>query len=355
MQKRTAIPYDLKLRCVEASYTMTSSEVYKQIFSPEHSGMSYMTFKRKLTSWRKKPCADNLTLSAGTYEGFIAHGATVQVDSSGTIRQAWIKQDSDDSYLQIIDAIKENIQPINIASDFNTSECAMLEIPFFDMHFGIANMNNYLKLFGETLEIIKSKHWEEINILLGQDLIHTNDMRGHTAKGTDIQKIDFQKAWNEAFTFWASIIEAALENSQKVNVRYSKGNHDECVSWCLLKALQQRFPQAIFDDAFEPRKAILWRDCFIGYGHCEYTRKSDKLFHDFVMDFSKEFSDAKVREIHSGHLHFETADCGIMFRRLASAVPADEWSTNNGFIGVHKRFQVFEWTPGKLKAIYYVG
>ena len=69
-----------------------------------------------------------------------------------------------------------------------------------------------------------------------------------------------------------------------------------------------------------------------------------------------EFASATVREVHAGHLHHEGEGdlYGVMVRRLSSGVPTDEWSDNEGYIGAHKRFQVFEYAPGKLRAIYYV-
>ena len=42
--------------------------------------MSYETFRRKFQYWRKQKMADAETLASGTYEGFTAHNATVQID-----------------------------------------------------------------------------------------------------------------------------------------------------------------------------------------------------------------------------------------------------------------------------------
>ena len=86
----------------------------------------------------------------------------------------------------------------------------------------------------------------------------------------------------------------------------------------------------------------------------EYTNKAADLFQDFVLDFPKEFADATVREIHTGHLHRESVDNGTMVRRLASGVPTDAWNSKNGFVGANKRFQLFEWEPGALAGIKYV-
>lgn len=353
-RSKMEIPYELKKRCVEAKSTMTAERIYREIFLPEHKEMTCDSFCRALRKWRRKALASSKTLEAGTYGGFIAHDATVQVDGEGRITQAWIKQRSDDNeYEQILDAIKENIQPITIERQAQAKD-SMLELPLFDMHFGVATIDDYMPLLTEISMLIDSKAWEEINIIIGQDMLHTNDLRGHTAKGTDIGVIDFKKAWNDAAVFWYTVIDKSIERSKRVKLRYSKGNHDECTSWCFVQALKARYPQLYVDDSFEARRCISWKGVFIGYGHCEYTGNLTKIFQNFVLDFPKEFAEAKVREIHTGHLHSESQDNGMMVRRLASGVPADKWTRDNGYIGANKRFQVFEWQPNRLRAIYYI-
>lgn len=344
------ISYDLKRRCVEA--TGTARQIYNTIFLPEHEGMCFETFKRKLQLWRKREMADTNTLEQGTYPGFTAHAATVQVDAEGNITQAWIKQNTETDWREIIDAIKDGIEVRHVDGEIIGGD-TMLEIPLFDMHFGVASFEDYEPILKEILEII-SKGYDEINILIGQDVLHNNDFRGHTAKGTQIQTVDFPKAWSDAWEFFCNILDASLGSASSVNVRYSKGNHDECSAWCFFKALEAAYPQAAFDDDISPRKFFWWEGCFIGYGHCEYTQSPDKLLRDFALEFPMDFATAECREIHTGHFHRESVDDGVMVRRLASAVPTDEWSSNNGFTGAHKRFQLFEYAPCRLRSIYYV-
>lgn len=349
------IEYSLKARCVRASQSMKKRDVYERIFLPEIGGeYAYESFKRRLRDWKRKQLADDDTLLAGTYPGFTAHHATVQVDKEGRITQAWIKQQQDTlDWIKIRELLVKGLPVSDIKPSRITGE-TMLEIPLFDLHFGVATLETYRNELSEILGLIEQKDYDEINILVGQDALHNNDMRGHTAKGTEIEKVNFVQSWGDAWSFFRALIDASIRHAGKVNVRYSKGNHDECSSWCLFKALEAVYPQCCFDDAILPRKCISWRGCFIGFGHCEYTSKSSVLFQNFVLDFPAEFAAATVREIHSGHLHRESVDDGIMVRRLPSAVPTDEWSSNNGYIGAHKRFQLFEWSPGRLKAIYYV-
>ena len=76
----------------------------------------------------------------------------------------------------------------------------------------------------------------------------------------------------------------------------------------------------------------------------------------FPVSFPEEFANASIREVHAGHLHREgEADIyGVMVRRLSSGNITDDWSDKEDFIGVHKRFMLFEWSLDKLKSIHYV-
>lgn len=348
------IPYDLKRRCVEAWTSGKSShDIYDELFRPEHPDMTYPTFRVKLQRWKKKAMADEATEISGTYPGMVAHAATVQVDGKGNITQAWIKQTAGVSMDDMLAAIRETVEPVQLPPCETPGE-TMLEIPIFDAHFGVATLADYEHHLAEIVATIKSKHWAEIHIIIGQDCLHTNDMRGHTAKGTDIGRVDFAAAWRDAWAFWCTILDVAIENSPHVFAHFSKGNHDETAGWCFFKALEARYVDATFDDNQEPRKAFTWEGVFVGYGHVEYANKIDKIFRDFVLDFPIAFAGATCREIHTGHLHHETVDNGMVVRRLASAVPADEWSRNHGFFGVHKRFQLFEYSPGRLRSIIYI-
>ena len=353
------IPLELKAKCAELYWEgMGAREIYAEHFCKEHEGMSFDTFRRKLRTWRKRQYAESDTLYAGTYGGFTAHNATVQVNGDGVITQAWIKQSAADAdWSEIVKVIKENTPVWPLFPSGAESGDGMLEIPLFDMHFGIAKYEDYEPTLYDIGEIMLRKHWNEINIIIGQDLIHTNDLRGHTANGTEIERVDIPFAWRDAQTFYFRLIETAIGQADKVNIRYSKGNHDECISWCFVQMLKERYPAINVDDSLKARKCISWQGCFIGvcHGNGANSRNTD-LRSQFTIEFPMEFASATAREVHAGHLHHEGEGdlYGVMVRRLSSGVPTDEWSDNEGYIGAHKRFQVFEYAPGKLRAIHYV-
>ena len=90
----------------------------------------------------------------------------------------------------------------------------------------------------------------------------------------------------------------------------------------------------------------------------ETVRKSNPrdLRGQFTIKFPVEFANAKVREIHAGHLHteYDSDEYGVMCRRLSSGNKQDDWSDKEGYEGSHKRFMLFEWSEEKLAAIHYV-
>ena len=353
---RNLVDIGLKRKCIAAFESgMKSREIYNSIFLPEHEGMSYNTFRRDLNRWRKKDWPDEVTLFRGTYSGFKAYNATVQVNADGEIVQSWVRQNLDESrWDELLEAVKENVEPKFIKPSEIKPEERMLEIPLFDMHFP---QNDHICTLNSLLPIIESKEWDTVNLIVGQDLFHNNDFRGHTASGTPIEKVDMAAAWRLAKNFWCQVIEESLYYARHVNLIYSIGNHDESIAWAFVEMLKEKYPQLEVDDELEQRKVIYWKECFIGltHGFLQKTKVHD-LRGQFTIEYPQLFASAKVREIHAGHLHHEAeADLyGVMIRRLGRSGIDDQWTKDNGYIGAHKRFMVFEWAPGALKAIHYL-
>lgn len=349
------IDIEIKKQCVDAYNSGTPpKEIYQNIFQPENPKTTYESFKRYLRLWRKTTYPDSKTLSAGTYEGFTAHNATVQVNGEGEIVQAWIKQQLDDSQWDLLlQKIHENAEPIRIKPKKGTGS-GMLEIPLYDMHLPLSDHIETIELL---LEIINRQKWDEVNIVVGQDMFHNDDVRGRTASGRVIEKVDIPKAWEMAKNIWYSVIELSLRQSNRVNLIYSVGNHDESLAWAFVQMLKDHYPQLNVDDRFKQRKCIFWNGCFIGITHGCYTKnKNNDLRGQFTIEFPDEFSKSSVREIHAGHLHHEMESdlYGVMIRRLSRNGVTDQWSEDEGYVGSHKRFMVFEWIPNSLKAIYYI-
>lgn len=352
------IPYEVKRKCVELARSgKTTAEIYDEYIKP-YGSMSLRSFRRRCAEWKAKVAADNETLDAANLAfKFAPHASTVQVNGKGEVIQAWIKQHTEDRLEDILRAIKDNTPVCEIQPAHSDQAEGMLEIPLFDMHFGIAGMEHYKGVLEEILAIVTSRHWDRIVIPVGQDLFHNDSVeKGITTKGTLIEKVDMEQAVKDARTFYFNLIDTALKKANSVEVIYSPGNHDKTVGWMFALILMARYGD-IVDDSIKERKAVLWNECFVGFTHgAKGNDSAAGLRGKFTKEFKREYAAAKVCEIHAGHLHRESDskdEYGVQIRRLCTGNKDDIWTDGEGYMS-QKRFMLFEWMPGKLKAIYYV-
>lgn len=359
MQK--VIPIHIKKTCLKMkSEGASCRKIYDEYFSQNViNPMSYNSFRVSLHRWANKQDLDDITLDCGTYEGFVAHDATVQVSKSGEIIQAWIKQKASDiNPEEFIAAIREHVKPfVYTPKEFNNAT-RMLEIPLFDMHWGVAFMDHYEPVLNEILDLITSRKWDKIVIPFGQDFFHNDSIvKGETTKGTNIEKVDMIRAVKEGKQFMYSLIDTAIQNANEVKVLYSTGNHDRSTAWMFCQVLLERYGDIVVDDSLEERKVVTYGKNAIMITHGDSRQATAKnLAHIFPISFANEFANANVREVHAGHLHHEAeADIyGVMVRRLSSGGKLDGWSNKEDFIGAHRRFMLFEWDQKKLASIHYI-
>ena len=358
---RNGIPLKVKKTCCElASQGKSNREIYDEYFAPQFvNPQTFRSFGESIRHWKKITFPDNLTLEAGTYEGFAAHGATVQVSKDGEIVQAWIKQNANAvDPEEFIKAIQGKVEKYPYTGPHFNAASRMLEIPLFDMHWGIAFMDHYQPVLDDVLYWINSRMWDQIVIPFGQDFFHNDSIvDGKTTKGTPIEKVDMIRAVKEGLRFMYTIIEEALANSNQVKVLYTPGNHDASTSWMFMQTLLERYGPDVVDDSMEYRRVISYGKNAIMVTHGDSKAgTAQNLAHIFPTSFSVEFANANVREVHCGHLHHERAAdiYGVMVRRLSSGGKVDEWTNRQDFIGSHRRFMLFEWDLEELRSIHYV-
>lgn len=358
---RNGIPIQVKKTCCQMRAEGKSTrEIYDSYFSKQFENpQAYQSFVRAVGRWQKNSYPDDTTLVCGTYEGFTAHDATVQVSKSGEIIQAWIKQKANELNREdFLAAIREIVEPFEFERVEHKNASRMLEIPLFDMHWGVAFMDYYKPVLIELMALINSRTWDKIVIPFGQDFFHNDSIvDGRTTKGTAIEKVDMIRAVKEGRTFIHALIDTAIHQANEVKVIYSAGNHDMSTSWMFMQALLERYGPDVVDDSLEYRKVITYGKNAIMVTHGDSKRAIPKnLAPIFSISFPNEFAQADIREVHAGHLHSEsdTDVFGVMVRRLSSGGKVDDWSDKEDFIGTHRRFMVFEWDQKKLASIHYI-
>ena len=358
---RRTVPLKVKRTCVQM---MAAGESIRDIYynyyiKQDDEPPTFRSFKRTVLRWKQTINLDDNTLEAGTYDGFVAHDATVQVSATGEIVQAWIKQKATDMDVDaFLKAIGEKVEKFEYIPRNLDNASDMLEIPLFDMHWGVAFMDHYESTLNSILDLIRSHPWKRIIIPFGQDFFHNDSIvNGQTTKGTVIEKVDMTRAVKEGRKFMCAIIENAIECADEVRVLYSPGNHDRSISWMFMQVLLERYGPEVVDDSLEYRKAFTYGKNAIMLTHGDSKQATSKnLAHIFPIAFPEEFANAVVREVHAGHLHREGEEdvYGVMVRRLSSGNRTDEWSDREDFIGAHKRFMLFEWNLDRLKSIHYI-
>lgn len=355
------IPIRLKRECCRLKREgMSNSDIYNNYYAPQVTNRCTQgAFRSMLNRWMKQEFPDDTTLTCGTYEGFTAHNATVQVSKTGEIVQAWIKQRANEvDPEEFLSALRENVDPYIYCPNHDADADRMLEIPLFDMHWGVSFLEHYTSVLNDILELIYSRHWDRIVIPFGQDFFHNDSIVNPvTTKGTVIEKVDMTRAVKEGRQFINAIIEAALTNANTVKVLYSAGNHDRSISWMFMQVLLERYGHEVVDDSMEYRKVITYGKNSVMVTHGDSKQATAKnLAHIFPISYPEEFAQAKTREVHAGHLHHESeADIyGVMVRRLSSGAAVDEWSNRQDFIGTHRRFMIFEWDLNSLRSIHYI-
>lgn len=351
------IPYEVKRKCVSLySKGKSLEDIYNEHIKP-YGSMSFQSFDRQMRNWKNKVVSDEKTIDAANLAyKFTPHASTVQVNGRGEVVQAWIKQHTEQRIEELLEAIRDNTPVAQICPTKHEQADGMLEIPLFDMHFGIADLDFYKKALCEILRVISCKHWDKIVIPVGQDLFHNDSIaKGITTKGTLIEKVDLKQAVYDAKSFYFNLIDTALQNANDVSVIYSPGNHDKTVGWLFVQMLKVRYGD-IVDDSTAERKAVYWNGCFVGITHGDKrTDTANGLRGKFTMEFPTLFAMAKVREIHTGHLHREDGkdEYGVQVRRMSTGNKDDDWTIDEGYKS-QKRFMLFEWKPNELKSICYV-
>ena len=126
------VDIEIKKRCVELCETKTAREIYDEYYSGLFPETTLEGFKRTLRKWKHLKFADDTMLSAGTFEGFTANNATVQVDGKGNITQLWVKQSVGENQIErLIEQAEKGFKPLIVDPVILKPQRRMLEIPLF--------------------------------------------------------------------------------------------------------------------------------------------------------------------------------------------------------------------------------
>ena len=205
------------------------------------------------------------------------------------------------------------------------------------------SVDNYNYVAGANIEKCAMFHPDKFLYVIGQDLMHYENLEGVTPKGRNILDTDgrLSKLQDAAIDI---IIHNVLKCREyaPVEIVLVQGNHDQTSSLWLAKVLRAWFRNDKFvtvDCEPKLRKARLWGKTFIGLAHQILPSKIAAAQGDFSIQFKDYWGKAEYREILFGDQHKkmmwktgqQVTHGGVLFRQLTALSKIDYWHYENMF------------------------
>lgn len=231
----------------------------------------------------------------------------------------------------------------------------LLELSIPDVHFGKlawgveTGSDNYdtniaIHRFEDSLKQLLHRtsgfSLDQIVLVLGNDLFHTDNRSNTTTKGT---VVDTDSRYFKVFRKVRQLVIEKIEELRAiapVRVVIVPGNHDEHSSWHLGDSLEcwfRNYEDVEVDNEPISRKVYRFGEVMFMWLHGD---KGKKIDYPLVMatEYRKMFGETSFHEIHCGHLHTESSveKHGIMTRVLPSLCGTDYWHSSNHFVGNKK-------------------
>jgi DNA repair exonuclease SbcCD nuclease subunit len=239
----------------------------------------------------------------------------------------------------------------------------MLEVDLFDLHFGKNAWPNetgdrpydvkiteamFFRALERLIERSRGFEYEQVVFIVGNDLLHSNDLESRTANDTVVDSDGrFQKAFWTARKAMCAAIEM-LKEIAPVKVIVCVGNHDRFSSWALGDSLECFFhndPLVQVDNSPTLRKYCQWGEVGLLFVHGDLGNREDMPLL-FATENPSLFGATKFREIHTGHNHSTRTQefHGVRVRILSSLSTADEYHAAHGYVGNLRTAESFVWS-----------
>lgn len=195
----------------------------------------------------------------------------------------------------------------------------------------------------------------EFLVPIGNDFYHTDvtvkGKGGATNAGTP-QDVDgrWQKAFNMGYDLMVWTIDRLLEIAP-VKLVVVPGNHDKTKAWYLGEILQARYhaePAVTVDNRPTPRKYHRHGNTLLGFCHGDGEKPTD-LPNIMAQEAREAWGKCRFQEWHMGHWHHDWVkeQKGVTLRYLPPITPADNWHSEQGYVGNHREAQLMLWSEDR--------
>lgn len=252
-------------------------------------------------------------------------------------------------------AMIKDIKPISVKPIVTEQLENFLLIPIYDIHFGHNSLSDMQLLLDSICEQVQMGY-EEIVIILGGDIQHTDNFMNTTEHGTQIDTVDARQAFQDASKFLTTLLTECVACSNSVSCVYLPGNHAPSNDWFLVQLLKEKLPQVYFDDEYDDYKQVWLGNHSIFMHHGDKIKTTTRLLEVMVSKFGKEWGESVSRYFITGHFHYEKAlsVAGMTHYQVMSPSKASSYDKKNGYITSEQGVMLFEFDDKKRKAIYYI-
>lgn len=253
------------------------------------------------------------------------------------------------------------MRPWSDGEQFDTPHCLVINIA--DLHLGKLAVNEGWNIKDAMAEHERAVRFmleqagvyniEEIIIWWGNDLTQTDNVKGMTTKGTQVES---NASWYSQFDAGVELgiqtANIAREYCDRVYIHHVAGNHDWNTSYGICKALEAYFHNA---EDIEVRvykhgvaDHVYGKNFFMGVHGNNATFKNAAGF--MAVEYPKQWYECPFREMHTGHLHKKDGgyfiteyaeDKGVTVRQAPSLSPTDSWHHLKTFVGTLRAAQSY--------------
>lgn len=234
-----------------------------------------------------------------------------------------------------------------------------------DLHIGNFQKPDYLYIIKErileTFNTILDADIKKVVILNTGDLIHSDNSKGTTWKGTQLDsQLSYEDSFTQALDLTTTLIDYAASIVSEVTFINVRGNHSFDTEYCLGEALKRIYKEQQNVEIINQRETRIyyyWENNAFLFTHGD--KSVDRLPLVFATEGKEIFNKAENHHIMLGHLHHNKSKqfvndrhefTGIEVRVLGSPSSSDNWHKTEGYVQNKKSLLSFLFTPeeGKL-------
>lgn len=240
----------------------------------------------------------------------------------------------------------------------------MLEINIPDSHFGKLAWGletggpNYdvriaqevvTRAFEALLAKVGHYEFEEVILIVGNDILNSDDVEGRTTAGTSVSTDGrYQKTFGVVRTLMTHFIERLRTRFKcPVIAIMVPGNHDKLSVWHLGDSLEcyfHNYKDVTIENTPRYRKYHSFGKVMLMFTHGDKGKRND---YPLLMatEQPEMFGRSKFWEAHTGHNHMTKVDeqHGVRVRILSALCPADDWHAENALVGNKRSAEAYVW------------